>query len=88
MDVCAGVLLLGRVCWLEDEDGFDGEEDTGGVEELEMFMEWSAFVDFQETIDRGRSVGSRASNGGGKDSEVDMTYRMGMEEADWWVDED
>ena len=27
-------LLLGRVCWLENEDGLDEEEEGGGVEEL------------------------------------------------------
>jgi hypothetical protein len=31
---CACAFLRGRVCWLEDEGGLDGEEEAGGVEEL------------------------------------------------------
>lgn len=35
MGKCAGTLLLGCMRWLENEGGLDGEEEAGGVEELE-----------------------------------------------------
>ena len=34
MGIGALAFLLGGVGWLEQQDGFDSEEETGGVEEL------------------------------------------------------